>query len=60
MSAGMVDLARQRLDADADLHVADLSAPLPFADAVFDDVVASLVLHYLKTGPARSPSCVVC
>jgi SAM-dependent methyltransferase len=47
-SAAMVDLARQRLGGDADLHVADLRAPLPFADAEFDDVVASLVLHYLE------------
>ncbi len=47
-SAAMVDLARQRLGAEADLHVADLGAPLPFADAEFDDVVASLVLHYLE------------
>ena len=44
----MVDLARQRLGEDADLHVADLGAPLPFNDAEFDDVVASLVLHYLE------------
>ncbi|MEU4380043.1 class I SAM-dependent methyltransferase [Micromonospora echinofusca] len=52
-SAAMVDLARQRLGEDADVHVADLSAPLPFADAEFDDVVASLVLHYLEdwSGP---------
>ena len=47
-SAAMVDLARQRLGEDADVHVADLGAPLPFADAEFDDVVASLVLHYLE------------
>lgn len=47
-SAAMIDLARQRLGDDADLHVADLGAPLPFADAEFDDVVASLVLHYLE------------
>ena len=33
----MVDLARQRLGEDADVHVADLNAPLPFADAEFDD-----------------------
>ncbi|MFI1197237.1 class I SAM-dependent methyltransferase [Micromonospora sp. NPDC020750] len=53
VSAAMVDLARQRLGEDADLHVADLSAPLPFPDAEFDDVVASLVLHYLEdwSGP---------
>ena len=47
-SAAMVDLARQRLGEEADLYVTDLAAPLPFADAEFDDVVASLVLHYLK------------
>ncbi len=47
-SAAMVDLARHRLGDDADLRVADLGAPLPFADAEFDDVVASLVLHYLE------------
>jgi SAM-dependent methyltransferase len=28
--------------------VADLGQPLPFADGAFDDVVASLVLHYLQ------------
>jgi hypothetical protein len=27
----MVNLARQRLGEDADLHVADLAAPVPFA-----------------------------
>ncbi len=47
-SAAMVDLARERLGDDADVHVADLAAPLPFADAAYDDVVASLVLHYLE------------
>ena len=47
-SAAMVELARQRLGEDARLHVADLAAPLPFTDAEFDDVVASLVLHYLE------------
>lgn len=30
------------------LLVADLSERLPFADGVFDDVVVSLVLHYLR------------
>ncbi len=48
VSAAMVELARQRLGDDAHVHVADLAAPLPFADAEFDDVVASLVLHYLE------------
>jgi ubiquinone/menaquinone biosynthesis C-methylase UbiE len=46
-SPAMVELARQRLGKDAALHVADLGRPLPFADGAFDDVVASLVLHYL-------------
>ena len=48
VSTAMIDLARQRLGEDADLHVANLGAPLPFADAEFDDVIASLVLHYLE------------
>jgi ubiquinone/menaquinone biosynthesis C-methylase UbiE len=48
VSAAMVGLARQRLGDDADVHVADLASPLPFADAEFDDVVTSLVLHYLE------------
>jgi SAM-dependent methyltransferase len=47
-SAVMIALARERLGEDADVHVADLSAPLPFADGGFDDVTASLVLHYLR------------
>ena len=47
-SAGMLALARRRLGAGADLQVADLGGPLPFPDSTFDDVVASLVLHYLE------------
>ena len=47
-SPAMLDLARQRLGAAADLYVADLGKPLPFADGSFDDVVSSLVLHYLE------------
>ncbi|MGW0071574.1 methyltransferase domain-containing protein [Streptosporangium sandarakinum] len=47
-SAKMLELARRRLGDDADLHLADLRDPLPFPDAAFDDVVASLVLHYLE------------
>ncbi len=47
-SPAMVELARQRLGTGADLHVADLGKPLPFADGEFDDVVVSLVLHYLQ------------
>jgi SAM-dependent methyltransferase len=52
-SAGMLEQARRRLGADADLRVAELGRPLPFPDGDFDDVVASLVLHYLEDwGPA--------
>jgi SAM-dependent methyltransferase len=52
-SAGMVELARRRLGSDADLRVAELGSPLPFPDDTFDDVTASLVLHYLQDwGPA--------
>jgi SAM-dependent methyltransferase len=52
-SAGMVGLARRRLGGDADLQVAELGRPLPFPDDTFDDVTASLVLHYLEDwGPA--------
>jgi SAM-dependent methyltransferase len=47
-SAGMLELARRRLGDGADLQVADLGSPLPYADDTFDDVVASLVLHYLE------------
>ncbi len=52
-SAGMLEQARRRLGDDADLRVADLGRPLPFPDGAFDDVIASLVLHYLEDwGPA--------
>lgn len=52
-SAGMLELARRRLGGDADLQVAELGRPLPFPDDLFDDVTASLVLHYLEDwGPA--------
>jgi len=47
-SAGMLEPARRRLGADADLRVVDLADPLPFPDGAFDDVIASLVLHYLE------------
>ena len=47
-SAAMIELARRRLGDGADLQVADLGRPLPFPAGTFDDVTASLVLHYLK------------
>ncbi|WP_328334653.1 class I SAM-dependent methyltransferase [Kribbella sp. NBC_00382] len=48
LSAAMIELARRRLGEDVELTVADLAKPLPYADAAFDDVMASLVLHYLE------------
>jgi SAM-dependent methyltransferase len=52
-SARMVELARLRLGDEADLQVAELGSPLPFPDDTFEDVTASLVLHYLEDwGPA--------
>jgi SAM-dependent methyltransferase len=47
-SAGMLEQARARLGTATDLRVVDLAGPLPFEDAIFDDVIASQVLHYLK------------
>jgi SAM-dependent methyltransferase len=46
-SPAMIELARERLGEDVLLRVADLAEPLPFPDDAFDDVVASLVFHYL-------------
>jgi ubiquinone/menaquinone biosynthesis C-methylase UbiE len=48
LSSAMLELARRRLGDDVDLTVGDLAKPLPYDDAAFDDVVMSLVLHYLK------------
>jgi SAM-dependent methyltransferase len=48
VSTEMIALARRRLGDDVDVRVADLSDPLPFEDASFDEVIASLVLHYLE------------
>jgi ubiquinone/menaquinone biosynthesis C-methylase UbiE len=48
LSPAMVELARQRLGADADVRVADLGAPLPYPDSGFDLVAASLSLHYVQ------------
>src|SRR5690242_18857169 len=52
-SPAMVALAQRRLGPDTEVLVADLSEPLPFGTGEFDDVVASLVLHYLEdwSGP---------
>lgn len=52
-SPAMVALTQRRLGPDTPVLVADLAEPLPFGTAEFDDVVASLVLHYLEdwSGP---------
>jgi ubiquinone/menaquinone biosynthesis C-methylase UbiE len=47
-STAMLTLARQRLGDEAALHLVDLNDRLPFDDGTFDDVVGSLVLHYLE------------
>jgi SAM-dependent methyltransferase len=47
LSAGLLALARDRLGPDVLLRQADLGQPLPFDDARFDAILASLVMHYL-------------
>lgn len=47
-SIAMVELAEKRVGDEASLIQADLTDPLPFGNATFDDAVASLVLHYLE------------
>ncbi|WP_326833894.1 GrpB family protein [Amycolatopsis rhabdoformis] len=53
VSEGLIALARKEFGGLATFEVADLAAPLSFADGAFDTVTASLVLHYLADfGPA--------
>jgi hypothetical protein len=59
-STAMLEQARRRLGAGADLQVADLASPLPFGDGAFDDIIASLVLQYLEDWGRRQPSCGGC
>ncbi len=48
-SAAMLEHARRRLAGrGVDLRVADLRAPLLFADGSFDGIVSALVLHYMR------------
>ncbi|HEV2741493.1 MAG TPA: class I SAM-dependent methyltransferase [Candidatus Elarobacter sp.] len=47
-SEAMVELARARLGDAATVLRADLTRPLPLADASFDIVLSSLTLHYLE------------
>jgi SAM-dependent methyltransferase len=46
-SAVMVELARRRLGARADLQVAVLGRRLPYPDGVFDRAVCALAIHYV-------------
>ena len=55
-SAGLLALAARRLSGRVTLVRADLGQPLPFSAGAFDDVMASLVLHYLPDwGPIPTP-----
>ncbi|RJQ67892.1 class I SAM-dependent methyltransferase [Pseudonocardiaceae bacterium YIM PH 21723] len=47
-SAGLLEIARERLGATAVLRHADLAEPLPFPSDGFELVLSSLVLHYLE------------
>jgi SAM-dependent methyltransferase len=47
-STALLEIARRRLGADVDLHLADLGDPLPLPDGDVDVVLASLVMHYLE------------
>lgn len=53
LSAEMLKIAATRLGPGVELKVADLALPLPYADNSFDDVIASLVFHYVEdwSGP---------
>jgi SAM-dependent methyltransferase len=54
-SAVMLTLARRRLGVQVALHAVDLRDRLPLDTSAFDDVVASLVMHYLQDwGPTLS------
>jgi len=54
-SSQMLQLARSRVSDATELRLADIQDPLPFDDCLFDDVTASLVLHYIEDwGPTLS------
>lgn len=46
-SAGLLEIARRRLEGRAQLRLVDLNEPLPFDDGSFDLILASLVMLYL-------------
>lgn len=47
-SEGLLSIATELLCGRASLKRASLSEPLPFEDASFDCILASLVMHYLR------------
>lgn len=47
-SPNMIEAAKRRLGANATVLNMSLEEKLPFADATFDYIVSSLVLHYIK------------
>ena len=47
-STGLLSIAAKRLGGRASFKRADVGEPLPFEDASFDCVLASLVMHYLR------------
>ncbi|MEL6868536.1 MAG: class I SAM-dependent methyltransferase [Pseudomonadota bacterium] len=47
VSPAMIELARNRAGAGAELFVADLAQPIPLASASFDLVVSSLAIDYV-------------
>lgn len=47
-SAGLLEIAKRRLEGRARLLVADLNEPMPFEDGSFDLILSSLVMHYLQ------------
>jgi SAM-dependent methyltransferase len=47
-SDAMVERARTRLGASADVRRADLGRPLPFEDCSFDLIVCALVIHHVE------------
>jgi SAM-dependent methyltransferase len=46
-STAMVDLARARVGGRAEIRVARLDEPLPYADGSFDVVLCALAIHYV-------------
>lgn len=47
-SPAMVDLARRRVGARAQIDLAELGSALPYADRSFDLAVCALVVHYVE------------